>query len=127
MVHPPPLPEGWAPWFWRQHVVVAAALVVARGSEPWPGSRRREALHALLFGATDWTTTAAIAACGELQRREQEPRAEIREWYDRLLARPLTPIHFMCVEEPLVECMLQLEGLSEEQRAALRERRRQNQ
>lgn len=124
MVHPPPRPDGWAPWYWRQQVIVAAALVLAFVEEGWAESGRRAALHSLLFGPVDWTTTAGIVAMTELAFRGGAPREDALAWFDRLLDVPASPAIYECIDVPLVEHMLQLE-LPAERLAALRRRRRE--
>ncbi|MCA9610564.1 MAG: hypothetical protein KC619_33440, partial [Myxococcales bacterium] len=124
MVHPPPMPEGWAPWYWRQQVVVAAALIVAFVDQGWPETGRRAALRSLLFGPIDWTTTAGIVAMTELAFRGGDARDEALEWFAELEALPMSPSVFENVAVPLVECMLQLDFLPPERLEALRARRR---
>lgn len=124
MVHPPPMPEGWAPWYWRQQVVIAAGLVVAFVETGWPETGRRAALRSLLFGPVDWTTTAGIVAMTELAYRGGPPRDEALEWFARLEALPMSPSVYENVALPLVECMLQLDFLDADRLEALRARRR---
>jgi tetratricopeptide (TPR) repeat protein len=68
----------WDPATFRFRVIVAAAFLVAALDESWLGSRRRSALLALLFGPTDWTTTAAIVVLAAIARAEPAAREDIR-------------------------------------------------
>ncbi|MCZ7687610.1 MAG: hypothetical protein M5U28_56280 [Sandaracinaceae bacterium] len=125
MAHPPPMPQGWAPWFWRQQVVMAAALLVAFVEDGWPETGRRAALRSLLFGPIDWTTTAGIVAMTELAYRGGPPREEALAWFAELESLPMSPAVYENVAVPLVECMLQLHLLGAERLEALRVRRRE--
>ncbi len=123
-VHPPPWPDGWAPWHWRQQVALAAPLIIALSEEGWAESGRRAALHSLLFGILDWTTTGGIVAMTELAFRGGAPRDEALAWFAELERIPESPSAYGNVMVPLVECMLQLPFLPAERREILRARRR---
>jgi hypothetical protein len=77
----PPRPPGatWRVLPWVQRVQIAAALVIAHVDPrvPWTGSPRQQALYGLLYGPSDWTTTAAIVALGVLARQDAAIRAEV--------------------------------------------------
>ncbi|MBP8810022.1 MAG: hypothetical protein KBG48_15650 [Kofleriaceae bacterium] len=80
MVFPPRPPNSsWRVLPWVQRAQVASALIVAHlePHQPWAGSARQQALYALLYGPSDWTTGAAIIALGSLARRDPAIRAEV--------------------------------------------------
>jgi hypothetical protein len=82
MVNPPPLPRGnWA-LAWLPRVQLAAAMVAAQVDAGWAGSQRRAALHALLLGPSDWTTTAGIRALAWVARTEPAHAQDIHRLFE---------------------------------------------
>mgnify|MGYP001244610871 CR=1 FL=1 len=131
MVNPPPKPEGFTEWDWIFAVQVAAALVIAQSSREWDHpvekrglfgrsstpAPRKAALYALLNGAMDWTTTAAILALTEIALDEPEHDKEIARWFwRRYTIRPqqgAIPYY-----DALALCGLRLKSISRAERAS---------
>lgn len=112
MVHPPRPPASARVVPWVQRVQIAAALVLAHvdAHEPWATSARHQALYALLYGPTDWTTGAAIIALGVIARADAAAREEVVQAFTWLLSqRPAEG--FCCWELPLVETWRSLPDL----------------
>lgn len=109
MVHPPETPVGAPPDVFRFHVQVAAASVACRLEESaeWKGSVRERAMHALVNGPLDWTTTAAIVALTELATEKPDLASAIRgDLLTPLVEISKSAIHYACVIRPLVHCLL---------------------
>ena len=81
MVNPPPVPAGTHALAWLPRVQLAAAMVVGQIDTGWEGSQRRAALHSLLFGPGDWTTTAAIRVLGWIARAEPAHAQDIHRLF----------------------------------------------
>jgi hypothetical protein len=120
MVHPPKRPEHLPPWEWIFRLQIAAAMVVARLDDAWPGPRR-DALFSLAQGPVDWTATAALVALSEVAVRDARPRGEIADLFFRLLELPKCPIRHMCLREPLSHLAGRIPGLSAGRQAILEE------
>ncbi|MBK9033812.1 MAG: hypothetical protein IPL61_21520 [Myxococcales bacterium] len=101
----PPRPPGsaWRVLPWVQRAQIATTLIIAHcdGHTPWAGSQRQQALYALLYGPSDWTTGAAIVALGVLARRDPAIRAEVVAAFGWLFQQ-IPRAGFCCWELPLV-------------------------
>ncbi|MEZ4364912.1 MAG: tetratricopeptide repeat protein [Kofleriaceae bacterium] len=75
----PPAPEAgrFRVMPWVQRVQLATTLVLAHIDDGWQGSHRQRVLYALLYGPTDWTTTASIVALGVLARADGAIRRDV--------------------------------------------------
>jgi tetratricopeptide (TPR) repeat protein len=82
MVNPPPVPAGTHALAWLPRVQLAAAMVVGQIDAGWEGSQRRAALHSLLFGPADWTTTAGIRVLGWIARSEPAHAQDIHRMFE---------------------------------------------
>jgi tetratricopeptide (TPR) repeat protein len=81
MVNPPPVPAGTHALAWLPRIQLAAAMVVGQIDTGWEGSQRRAALHSLLFGPGDWTTTAGIRMLGWIARAEPAHAQDIHRLF----------------------------------------------
>lgn len=78
---PPPPPEtGFDGFYWVYRCQVAAALVLSHLG-PWQSGPGRGALFSLVFGPSDWTTSAAIIALGFRARSDPAARPEIEQLF----------------------------------------------
>ncbi|HTM23246.1 MAG TPA: tetratricopeptide repeat protein [Kofleriaceae bacterium] len=101
MVNPPRPPNStWRVLNWTQRFQVACALTIAHLDAGWPGSVRQRALYSLVYGPTDWTTTAGIIALGVLARKEPAIRAEVEQVYGWLRSQ-IPAEGFCCWAYPL--------------------------
>ena len=116
----PPRPPGsnWKVLPWTQRCQVACALVIAAMGPGWIGTPRQQALYALLYGPTDWSTGAAIVAVSTLARRDPMVRGEIVQAFGWLLGQ-IPKEGFCCWELPLVQCWLNLGDLDDSTRTTL--------
>jgi tetratricopeptide (TPR) repeat protein len=82
MIDPPlPPPEsGFDGFYWTYRCQVAAALVLSHLG-PWESGPGRGALYSLVFGPSDWTTSAAIIALGFRARTNPALRPEIEQLF----------------------------------------------
>lgn len=130
MVHPPPKPDSFTEWDWIFAVQIAAALMIAQSSHEWDhpvekrglfgktthDAPRKAALYALLNGAMDWTTTAAILALTEIALDEPSHDKAIARWFwRRYTIRPqqgAIPYY-----DALALCGLRLKSISRAERA----------
>ncbi len=111
MVFPPKPPgSSWKVLPWVQRAQVACALVIAQMGPGWAGSPRQQALYGLLYGPTDWTTSAAIIALAHLARTDAAIRAEVIQAFTWLRAQ-IPPEGYCCWELPLVASWLTLPDL----------------
>ncbi len=120
----PPRPPGsaWRVLPWVQRSQVATALVIAH-CDPhvaWQGSPRQQALYALLYGPSDWTTGAAILALGVLARRDALIRAEVVAAFGWLFQQ-IPSEGFCSWELPLVATWLTFPDLDEVTKRRLEE------
>jgi tetratricopeptide (TPR) repeat protein len=79
----PPLPppdSGFDGFYWTYRCQVAAALVISHLG-PWESGPGRGALYSLVFGPSDWTTSAAIIALGFRARENPALRPEIEQLF----------------------------------------------
>lgn len=114
MLHPPPAPSDVAPPEWLFRVQVAAAFVACRlGDGAWEGSVRARAMHSLLHGPIDWTTTAAILAVTELARETPTMESSVGTltFLTSSLGPPAGSIGRGCLFRPLVYAALMLTNL----------------
>jgi tetratricopeptide (TPR) repeat protein len=118
MVHPPPLPAGENVLDWLPRVQVAAALLLAQLDGDWHTSLRRDALLSALWGAVDWTTSAAIIALTQLARHDQSTAADIREAF-AILAEHRPCVGAYCYEHALFSNWILLPGISNKERRSL--------
>jgi tetratricopeptide (TPR) repeat protein len=131
MVHPPTPPDTQTEWEWIQNIQLAAALTIAHLSQDWerPSQKkgfedvltepapRQKALHALLFGAMDWTVSAAIIALTSIALNEPERESQILRWFrDSFYQIPQGS--YVCYSATLAICGLLLPSMNE---MALRE------
>ena len=121
----PPRPPGssWKVLPWVQRCQYACALVIAQLGPGWTGTPRQQALYALLYGPTDWTTGAAIFALGTLAAKDAAIRAEVVQAYGWLMAQ-IPKEGFCCWELPLVQCWLNLPDVDDVTRKTLEAHRR---
>ncbi|HTJ46034.1 MAG TPA: tetratricopeptide repeat protein [Kofleriaceae bacterium] len=110
----PPKPPGsnWRVLTWTQRAQVATTLVIAHLDEGWNGSLRQKALYSLLYGPTDWTTSAAIVVLGYLARTDATIRAEVLQafaWMQSIIPKQ----GFTCWEYPLACVWLSMPGLDD--------------
>ncbi len=122
MVHPPETPIGAPPHVFRFHVQVAAAFVACRIDEAsaWKDGVRERAMHALLEGPIDWTTTAAIVALTELAAEVPDLASAIRgDLLTPLVEVSKSAVHYGCVIRPLVHCLLRFPQTPPELREVL--------
>lgn len=121
MVHPPALPSGVPALAWVPRVQLTAAQVLAQIDEGWEGSRRRELLLSVLFGPSDWATSAAIKAIAWIGCSEPAHALEIHRCFERLEAhRPDNG--YCCWLADLYESWRQLPLLFDREREALQQK-----
>jgi hypothetical protein len=118
----PPRPPGsnWRVLNWTQRAQVATVLVMAHLDGGWNGSLRQKVLYSLLYGPTDWTTSAAIIVLGYLARQDPTIRAEVLQafaWMRSILPKE----GFTCWEYPLVNVWLAMPDLDPATRKGLEE------
>lgn len=77
---PPPADSGFESFYWLYRCQVAAALVLSHLG-PWESGPGRGALFSLLFGPSDWTTSAAIIALGFRAKENPALRPEIEQLF----------------------------------------------
>jgi|GEM_PF-1213973 len=78
---PPPPPEsGFESFYWMYRCQVAVALVLSHLG-PWESGPGRGALSSLVFGPSDWTTSAAIIALGFRAKENPALRPEIEQLF----------------------------------------------
>ena len=108
----PPKPPGsdWRVLNWVQRAQVATTLVLAHLDEGWNGSLRQKVLYSLLYGPTDWTTSAAIIVLGYLARQDATIRAEVLQAF-AWLETQIPKQGFTCWEYPLANVWLAMPGL----------------
>ncbi|MCL4203488.1 MAG: tetratricopeptide repeat protein [Pirellulaceae bacterium] len=118
MVHPPALPAGENVLCWLPRVQLAAALVLANLEGTWHNSVRRDALLSVLWGAADWTTTAAIIAMTQVARHNETTAADIREAFATLASN--RPLHgYCCYEHALLSNWILLPNVPVKERMEL--------
>jgi tetratricopeptide (TPR) repeat protein len=110
----PPRPPGsnWRVLNWTQRAQVATTLVLAHLDDGWNGSLRQKVLYSLLYGPTDWTTSAAIIVLGYLARQDATIRAEVLQafaWMQSIIPKE----GYTCWEYPLVNVWLSMPGLDD--------------
>jgi hypothetical protein len=86
LVHPPALPAGSHASAWLPRVQLTVALVLAHIDDGWETSERRKALLSMLFGPSDWITSAAIRALTWIAQSEHAHAMDIHEQFERLEA-----------------------------------------
>jgi tetratricopeptide (TPR) repeat protein len=84
MVHPPAIPDGQEALSWLPRVQLLAAKIIANMNSDWNHSHRREALFSALFGARDWTTTAAIIALARLGSDDEQIAGDVAAAFKKL-------------------------------------------
>ena len=77
---PPPADSGFEGFYWMYRCQVAAALVLSHLG-PWESGPGRGALSSLVFGPSDWTTSAAIIALGFRAKENPARRTEIEQLF----------------------------------------------
>lgn len=116
----PPRPPGsnWRVLNWTQRAQIATTLVLAHLDDGWQGSLRQKVLYSLLYGPTDWTTSAAIVVLGYLARSDASIRAEVLQAFAWM--QSIIPAQgFTCWEYPLACVWLSMPGLDEVTRKRL--------
>lgn len=90
MVHPPPPPEGVPAWDWLPRVQRICAMALASLGDGWEGTVRRDALRALILGASDWSVAAGAWAAVALAEHDGTGALETLDWIlTRLRAEPI--------------------------------------
>jgi tetratricopeptide (TPR) repeat protein len=110
----PPKPPGsnWRVLGWTQRAQIATVLVLAHIDEGWNGSLRQKVLYSLLYGPTDWVTTATICVLGHLARQDATIRAEVQQAFAWM--RSIIPKEgFTTWEHPLACVWLTLPGIDD--------------
>ena len=125
MVHPARPPgSAWRVLDWVQRFQIATALVIAHVDAGWPGSARQRALYSLVYGPTDWTTTAGIIAMGALARKDPAIRGEVEQVFGWM--RTQVPAEgFCCWAYPLACTWLALGNHDDVTRARLEQWKQQ--
>jgi hypothetical protein len=119
MVYPPRPPgSNWRVLPWVQRAQIACALVTAHLDSGWSGSTRQQALYALLYGPTDWSTGAAMVALGVLARQDPAIRGEVVQAFTWMQSQ-VPKEGFCCWELPLVMTWLTLPDLDDVTRKRL--------
>jgi len=77
---PPPPDSGFESFYWTYRCQVAAALVLSHLG-PWETGPGRGALSSLVFGPSDWTSSAAIIALGFRAKENPARRPEIEQLF----------------------------------------------
>jgi len=77
---PPPAESGFEGFYWLYRCQVASALVLSHLG-PWESGPGRGALSSLVFGPSDWTSSAAIIALGFRARANPALRPEIEQLF----------------------------------------------
>ena len=126
MVHPPDARGDFDLEDWIFRTQIAAALVIARLDTGFDGSIRREALHSLVQGPVDWTSTAGVIALCQIALLEPEHCEPIVELLLGILRAVDSPIDFMCLSEPIVHNLLRIPNLPPEVRKGLVDYRNDN-
>ncbi len=118
----PPRPPGsnWRVLNWTARAQVATVLVIAHLDDGWNGSLRQKILYSLLYGPTDWTTSAAIVVLGYLARKDPAIRAEVAQAFAWMQTQ-IPKEGFTCWEYPLVSVWLSLPGLDDVTKKRLEE------
>ena len=124
MVHPPTAPDSIDPWDWVLRIQLAASLFVIGLDQGWTGSLRRKVLVALVNGPMDWSVGTAIIAVSYLAASDPTIAAEAIELFRERL-RNMPGEGYVCYAVPLFVSMLELPGVSGEERAALRAKLRE--
>lgn len=121
MVHPPASPPGVPALAWLPRVQLTAARVLAQLDEGWEASRRRELLLSVLFGPSDWATSAAIRAMAWIGSNEPAHALQIHLCFERLEAyRPDSG--YCCWLADLYEAWQELPLLFDREREALKQK-----
>lgn len=76
----PPAETGFDGFYWVYRCQVAVALVLSHLG-PWQTGPGRGALFSLVFGPSDWTTSAAIIALGFRAKADPALRPEIEQLF----------------------------------------------
>jgi tetratricopeptide (TPR) repeat protein len=76
----PPAEAGFDGFYWTYRCQVATALVLSHLG-PWESGPGRGALYSLVFGPSDWTTSAAIIALGFRAKENPALRPEIEQLF----------------------------------------------
>jgi tetratricopeptide (TPR) repeat protein len=76
----PPAEAGFDAFYWTYRCQIAAALVLSHLG-PWESGPGRGALYSLVFGPSDWTTSAAIIALGFRAKGNPALRPEIEQLF----------------------------------------------
>jgi tetratricopeptide (TPR) repeat protein len=118
---PAPSPFKLGDWWFR--VQVASALTLAFIDEGWESSVRKRALESMIFGPTDWITTAGMVALTALANIDPVARPHAEALLYGLIRPATSPIELMCVAQPLAHCLLQLPGLDADTRKSFRDLR----
>ncbi|HEX2875827.1 MAG TPA: tetratricopeptide repeat protein [Polyangiaceae bacterium] len=77
---PPPPDSGFETFYWMYRCQVATALVLSHLG-PWESGPGRGALSSLVFGPSDWTSSAAIIALGFRAKENPALRPEIEQLF----------------------------------------------
>ena len=104
-------------FIWTYRCQVATAVVLSHLG-PWESGPGRAAIYSLLYGPSDWVTSAGLIALAWLARANPALRPEAEGVFQWLRGR-LPPQGFSCWEAPLVNLWLGLEHHGEPQRLAL--------
>lgn len=111
MTTPPVPPDGFDGIYWTYRCQIAAAAVISHLG-PYPGEPARTALTSLLYGPSDWVTSAAIIAM--TWRALDDPAARQDADANFAWLRSIIPSEgFTTWEIVLAECMLLLGGHDE--------------
>ena len=76
----PPPDSGFDGFYWLYRCQIACALVLSHLG-PWESGPGRGALYSLVFGPSDWTTSAAIIALGFRAKANPALRGEVEQLF----------------------------------------------
>lgn len=121
MTDPPPPPEhgGYDAGYWLYRCQIATALVLSQLG-PWSDGPGRNAVFALVYGPSDWTTVAGLVALAARARAGGAVQSEVEQVWSWLRGQ-IPERGFTAWELPLYELWRSLEGLAPERKAQLDE------
>lgn len=115
MTDPPVPPEtgSYDALMWLYRCQIATALVLSQLG-PWSDGSCRNAVFALVYGPSDWTTVAGLVALYARAKAEPAAQSEVLQVFQWMRGQ-IPTMGFTAWELPLFELWRALPGLSQEQ------------